>query len=80
MEGADITRIIVAGQLMDSLAHFVSRLVRKGDAEDISGQDAGLVHQKGKPPGKSTGFAGASSGNDTDESLSGRNRFPLRAV
>ena len=61
VEGVDIARVIVAGEDVDALAHLICGFVGEGDAEDISRQDAQLVHQKGKTMGERPCLAGAGS-------------------
>lgn len=69
MEGIDISGIIVAGQLVDSLAHFIGRFIGKCDTENIPRQDADIVDQISETVGKRTGFPGAGACDDTHEAF-----------
>ena len=80
MEGVDIARVIVAGEDVDALAHLICGFVGEGNAEDISRQDAQLVHQKGKTMGERPCLAGAGSGNDTDKSFGFGHSLALGSV
>ena len=80
MEGVDIARVPVAGEAVNPLAHFVGGFVGKSDAQNVPGQDAQLIDQVGKSPGKRPGFTGARAGNHPDKALRGRNRLPLRPI
>ena len=77
MECVDVAGIIVAGEVMDPLAHLVGRLVRKRHTKDIPRQDPHLVHQKSKTMGQCSGLAGACSRDDTDHALRGHHRLLL---
>ena len=80
VKGVDIAGVIISGQGVDPLAHLICRLVGKGDAEDIAGQDAQLIYQKRKAVGKGPGLAGAGAGNHADKSFCRSNRFPLGRI
>ena len=80
VEGVDIAGVVVAGQVVDALAHLIGGLVGKGDAQDVAGQNAQLIHQVGKPPGEGPGFARPGAGDDPDEALRGGDGLPLGPV
>ena len=65
---------------MDPLAHLVGRLVGKGDAQNIAGQDAHLVDQISEPVRQSPGLTGARPGDDTDEPLRGGDGLSLGRI
>ena len=49
MEGIDIARILIPGQIMDPLPHLICGFVRKCHAEDVSRKDTKFLHQPCKP-------------------------------
>ena len=80
VEGVDISRIIVPGQVVDSLAHLVGGFICEGYAQDISRQNPDLVHQIRKAPRERPGLAGTRARNHADNSLRRRDRLPLSLV
>ena len=80
VEGVDVAGVVVAGEGMDALAHLGGGLVGKGDAEDVSGQDTRLLHQKGKAVGQGAGLAGTGAGDAPEHSLRRGDRLPLGVV
>ena len=80
VEGADIARVIVPGELMDALAHFSRRLVGECDAQDAARQDAHLVHQIGKAVRKRACLARACARDHADKALGRCDRFPLLVI
>ena len=77
MKGVDISRVPVAGQVMDPGPHLVGRLVGEGHAQNIPGRYADLVHQIGEAMGKGPGLAAARTGDHPDIALRGRHRRKL---
>ena len=45
MKGIDIACIVIAGELLDAVAHLVGGLIREGYAENMAGQDAEFIHE-----------------------------------
>ncbi len=80
VESIDVTRIVVSGQIMDALAHFVGRFIGKGDAQNVARQNTQLVHQKGKTVRKSPGLAGACPCDDAHKTFRGAHGFPLGRI
>ena len=80
VERADIARVVIAGEKMDALAHFVCGLVGKGHAKDVGGKDADLVYKICKAVRKRTRFSAARPRNDTHISFRGRDGTELFRV
>ena len=47
MEGVDIAGVVVAGQIVDALAHLVRGLVGKGNAKNIGSGEVKILHDGG---------------------------------
>ena len=62
--------ILVAGQIVDALAHFISRLVGERHAKKIPRQDAKLRHKIGEPARQRPRLAGACARDDAHEPFS----------
>ena len=77
VEGVDVTRVVVADQIMDPLPHFVGGLVGERDAQDVAGRDAQFVDQEGEPVGQRAGLARSGPGHHADKSFRGRHRQAL---
>ncbi len=80
VERVDVACVVIAGQLVDALAHLVGRLVRERDAKDVSGQDADVVDKVSEPVGERSGLPGAGSRNDADEAFGRGDGFSLLLV
>ena len=80
VEGVDVSGVVIAGQIMDALAHFAGGFVGEGNAKDIAGQDADLVHKVSKPPGKGAGLAGTGPRDHAHKALRCRHGLTLRLV
>lgn len=80
MEGVDVAGVVVPGELVDALAHFVGRLVGEGDAQDVPRQNPQLVHQEREAVGEGPGLAGACPSDNTHPSLGGDDGLPLRII
>ena len=79
VEGADIACVVVPDQLMDALPHLAGRLVGKGHAQDMAGQDAQRIDQIGIPPRERPGLARARARDHADDPL-GRCHSPALRV
>ena len=80
VERVDVPRVVVAGQLVDALAHLVRGLVREGDAQDVPGQDADVVHKVREPVGEGSRLAGPGARDDADVPFGRGDRLPLLFV
>ena len=80
VEGVDIAGVVVAGQVVDALAHLVRGLVGKGHAQQVSRQNAELRHQIREPARQRPRLAGARARDHAHEALGRRDRLPLRRV
>ena len=80
VEGVDIAGVVVAGEIVDALAHLIGGLVREGDAENVAGQNAHFVHEKGKAVGEGSRLAGARARDHAHEALRRRHSLQLRRV
>ncbi len=80
VEGADVPRVVVAGEVVDALAHLGGGLVGEGDAQNVGGQDAQLVHQVRESVGQGSRLPGPRPGDDPHRPLGRRHRLPLRPV
>ena len=80
MEGVDIAGVVVAGQIVDALAHLVRGLVGERHAQQISRQNAQLRHQIREPARQRPRLAGARARDHAHEALGRRDRLPLRRV
>ena len=70
VEGVDIAGVVVAGQIVDALAHLVRGLVGKGHAQQISRQNAELRHQIREPARQRPRLAGARARDHAHKALS----------
>ena len=77
VEGVDVARVVVPGEGVNPLAHLVGGLVGEGDAQDVAGQDAQLVHQIGEAVGQRPGLSRTRPGNDPDKAFGGGDGLPL---
>lgn len=80
MKGANVAGVVVAGEVVDTRAHFTGGLVGKGDTENISRQNADLIHQKGKPMDKRPCFSASGTSHDTHKALGGGDGFGLLGI
>ena len=80
VEGVDVAGILVSGQVVDALAHFVRGLVRERHTQQISRQNAQLRHQIRKPPRQRPRLAGACARDHAHKALSRQNSLPLRRI
>ena len=80
MKCIDVTRVVVPGEVVDTLAHLVGRLVGKGDAENVARHNTQLVHQKGKTVRQGPGLSGTGPGDDTHKAFRGAHGFPLGRI
>ena len=80
VKSVDIAGVVVAGQVMDALAHLVGSLVGKGHAEDVGRQDAQLVDQIGKAVRQRPGLARARARDHAHEALRRRDGLKLRGI
>ena len=80
VEGADVTRVAVAGQGADALAHLGGGLVGEGHAEYAARRDAQVINEIGKAARQRPGLARARARHDADVALRRGHRLALRAV
>ena len=80
MKRIDVARVVVAGHLVDALAHLLRRLVRERDAQDVARHDAQFVHQISEPAGERPRFAAPRSRDDPHIPFRRLHRFALRFV
>ena len=64
VEGADVTSVVVSGQNVNPLPHFVGGLVREGNAQNMPGQNAQFIHQISETVGKGPGLSRPRTGDD----------------
>ena len=80
VERTDVAGVLVADHVVDAPAHLVGGLVGEGDAQDVAGEDAELLHQIGEAAGQGARLAAAGPGQHADEALRLRDGFPLGLV
>ena len=80
VKGINVTRIVVPGQVVYALPHFIGGFVGEGDAQDVARQNAQFIYQKGKTVGEGPGFSRAGPRDDTDITFRSTYRFPLGRV
>ena len=80
VEGVDVARVVVAGQLVDALAHLVRGLVREGDAQDVAGQDADVIDEVGEAVGEGSRLSRTGPRDDADVPFGRRDRLSLLLV
>lgn len=66
MEGIDIACIVIAGELLDAVAHLVGGLIREGYAENMAGQDAEFIHEICESVRERSGLTGACACDNAD--------------
>ncbi len=80
VEGVDVGSVVVAGEVVDALAHLVGGLVGEGHAEDVAGHDAELVDEVGEAAAERAGLAGARARDHAHVALGGGDRLALGVV
>lgn len=77
VKGVDIAGVVIAGEIMDPLPHFVGGFICKGYAQNVFGKDPDLIDKKGKTAGQCSCFAGAGSGNNANHAFRAGNSLAL---
>ena len=80
VEGVDEARVVVAGERADAMAHLVSGLIGEGDAQNVSGHDAEVVHQVCKAFRKGARLARSRAGDDANVALRRSNGLKLCGI
>ena len=80
VEGVDIARVVVAGEVVDAAAHLVRGLVGEGHAEDVPRQDAQLRHEVGEAPRQRARLARARARDHAHEALRRCDGLALRRI
>ena len=80
VERVDVTGVVVAREVVDSLAHLVGAIVGEGDTQDVGRHYASLVYQKRETPGQGTRLARARTRDHAHVALGRGDGVQLRLV